>query len=140
MTNNFMPQINVSTKGFNDVIDITDEVTKIVKDSKIKDGVAVIFIPGSTATITTIEYEPGLIQDIKEALEKIAPMKGDYKHEEAWHDGNGYAHIRATLMKPSISVPIENGELILGTWQQIVLIDFDNRSRERKIIVKIIKT
>lgn len=133
-----MSQINVSTKGFNDVVDITDEVKKIVKNSKIKDGIVSLFIPGSTATITTIEYESGLVEDIKVALEKVAPMKGYYKHEEAWHDGNGYAHIRAALMKPSISVPIEDGELSLGSWQQVVLIDFDNRARERKIIVKIL--
>lgn len=133
-----MPKIIVSTEGFNDVVNITDEAEKIVKDSKIKDGVAVIFVPGSTATITTIEYESGLVEDIKVALEKVAPVEGYYKHEEAWHDGNGYAHIRAALMKPSISVPIENGKLLLGTWQQIVLIDFDNRARERKIIVKVL--
>lgn len=135
-----MSQINIFTKGFNDVIDVTKRVEDIVKKSKIDDGIAVIFVVGSTAAITTIEYEPGLVQDIKETLEKIAPMNNNYYYEEAWHDGNGYAHIRATLMKPSLSVPIEKGKLCLGAWQQIVLIDFDNRPRERKIIVKVISS
>jgi len=134
-----MPEINVFTKGFNDIVDITDEVAKIVKNSDIKDGIVTLFVVGSTATVTTIEYEPGLVEDIKNALEKIAPMGGVYRHEEAWHDGNGYAHIRASLMKPSITIPIENGRLLLGTWQQIILIDFDNRPRNRKIIVKLLK-
>ena len=134
-----MPEINISTKGFNDVIDITDKVAKIVKDSDIKNGVAVLFVVGATAAITTIEYEPGLIKDIKETLEKVAPIDKYYHHEEAWHDGNGYAHIRASLMKPSFSIPFENGELSLGAWQQIVLIDFDNKPRNRKIIVKLLK-
>jgi len=135
-----MPEINISTKGFNDVINITDRVTKIIKDSGIKNGIVTLFVVGSTATITTIEYEPGLVEDIKNALEKIAPIKGEYQHEKAWHDGNGYAHIRASLMKPSLAVPFENCKLSLGTWQQIILIDFDNKPRDRKIIVKIIKT
>jgi secondary thiamine-phosphate synthase enzyme len=131
-----MPKIILQTEGFNDIIDITEKVEETIKKSKIEDGIVAIFVVGSTAAITTIEYEPGLIEDIREALEKIAPMKGKYKHEEAWHDGNGYAHIRASLMKPSLSVPIENGKLCLGRWQQIVLIDFDNRPRERIVIVK----
>ena len=135
----FMAEINISTKGFNEVINITEKVTEIVKNSKIKDGIAILFVVGATATITTIEYEPGLIKDIKETLEKIAPMNKDYHHEEAWHDGNGYAHIRASLMGPSLSVPFENGEISLGTWQQIVLIDFDNKPRNRKVIVKLLK-
>ena len=134
-----MAEINISTKGFNEVINITEKVTEIVKNSKIKDGIAILFVVGATATITTIEYEPGLIKDIKETLEKIAPMNKDYHHEEAWHDGNGYAHIRASLMGPSLSVPFENGEISLGTWQQIVLIDFDNKPRNRKVIVKLLK-
>lgn len=135
-----MAKINILTKGFNDIIDITEKVEKIVEKSKIDNGIAVVFVVGSTAAITAIEYEPGLVKDIKEALEKIAPMDDNYHHEEAWHDGNGYAHIRAALMKPSVSVPIEQGKLVLGQWQQIVLIDFDNRSRERTIIVKIVSS
>lgn len=134
-----MAEINISTKGFNEVINITEKVTEIVKNSKIKDGVAILFVVGATATITSIEYESGLVKDIKETLEEIAPMNKDYHHEEAWHDGNGYAHIRASLMKPSLSVPFENGEISLGTWQQIVLIDFDNKPRNRKVIVKLLK-
>jgi len=134
-----MAEINISTKGFNEVINITEKVAEIVKNSKIKDGVAILFVVGATATITSIEYESGLVKDIKETLEEIAPMNKDYHHEEAWHDGNGYAHIRASLMKPSLSVPFENGEISLGTWQQIVLIDFDNKPRNRKVIVKLLK-
>ena len=104
-----------------------------------ENGLAHLFVIGSTAAITTIEYEKGLLKDIRNILEKIAPEEIDYEHNKAWGDDNGYAHIRASLIKPDLSIPIENGELILGTWQQIVLIDFDNRPRTRKIILKIIK-
>ncbi len=131
-------RFTISTKGFTDIIDITDEVSKIVRDSKIKEGICLISSPGSTAGITTIEYEEGLIEDLKRALEKIAPMSEDYEHCKKWGDGNGYAHIRSALLKPFLAVPIEDGKLVLGSWQQIVLVDFDNRPREREIIVKII--
>lgn len=129
----------IQTKGFNDIINITEKVEKLVESSGVQDGIAVIFISGSTAAISTIEYEPGLIEDIKETLEKIAPMNKNYHHENTWHDHNGYAHIRAALMKPSIVIPINKGKLSLGTWQQIVLMDFDNKKRERMVIVKTIK-
>jgi secondary thiamine-phosphate synthase enzyme len=132
-------RVSIRTKGFNDVIDITEKVSEIVERSKVKDGICLISCPGSTCGITTMEYETGLIKDLKKILEKIAPMSEDYEHCKKWGDCNGYAHIRSALIKPFLTVPIENGKLILGTWQQIVLVDFDNRPREREIIIKIIK-
>jgi len=131
-------KFNISTKGFNDIIDITSRVSKIVKESNVKDGICLVFVAHSTCAIATIEYEEGAIEDLKRALEIIAPMNENYEHCKKWGDCNGYAHVRAALMKPSLVVPIENGKLILGTWQQIVLIDFDNRPREREIIIKVI--
>lgn len=127
----------IKTKGFNDIIDITEKVQEAVASSGKKEGVCLISCPGSTCGITTIEYESGLIEDLKKILERIAPMTKDYKHCERWGDCNGYAHIRSALIKPFLTVPVERGRLILGTWQQIVLIDFDNRSREREILIKI---
>jgi secondary thiamine-phosphate synthase enzyme len=132
-------RFKISTQGLNDIIDITPLVGKIVKEAAVKEGVAVIFAPGSTCAITAIEYEPGLIDDLKIALEKIAPQNAKYSHNSAWGDGNGYAHIRSAFLKPSLAVPVEGGKLVLGAWQQIVFIDFDNRPREREIIVKIIE-
>lgn len=133
-------KFRISTQGFNDVIDITPKVLGGVKESKVKNGICLIFSPGSTCGITTLEYEDGLIQDLKKVLERIAPMSKDYEHCKKWGDCNGYAHIRSALMKPFLTVPIENGVLVLGTWQQIVLIDFDNQPREREIIIKIVRT
>jgi secondary thiamine-phosphate synthase enzyme len=132
-------KFRISTKGFNDIIDITDRVSEIVKNSKIKEGICLVFVAHSTCAITTIEYEEGAIKDLKRALEIIAPMNTNYEHCKKWGDCNGYAHIRAALMKPCLTIPIENGKLVLGQWQQVVLIDFDNRPREREILVKIIK-
>jgi secondary thiamine-phosphate synthase enzyme len=131
-------KFSISTKGFNDIIDITDKVAQIVEKSKIKDGICLIFCPGSTCGITTIEYESGLIEDLKRVLEKLIPMSKDYEHCKKWGDCNGYAHVRSALLKPSLVVPIEDGKLLLGTWQQIAFIDFDNRSRNREISVKIV--
>ncbi|TET84414.1 MAG: YjbQ family protein [Candidatus Nealsonbacteria bacterium] len=133
-------KFTLSTKGFTDIIDITDKVSKIVRDSKVKEGICLISSPGSTVGITTIEYEEGLIEDLKRALEIVAPMNEDYEHCKKWGDCNGYAHIRSALIKPFLAVPVEGGKLALGTWQQIVFLDFDNRPREREIIVKVIKT
>jgi secondary thiamine-phosphate synthase enzyme len=130
-------QFHISTKGFSDVINITDKVARVVKESKIKEGICLVFVPHSTCAITTIEYEEGVIKDLKRALEIIAPMNENYEHCKKWGDCNGYAHVRAALMKPGLVVPIENGKLVLGTWQQIVLVDFDNRPREREILVKV---
>jgi secondary thiamine-phosphate synthase enzyme len=133
-------KIKISTQGFNDIIDITDKVAEIVKKSGIKEGIALIFVPHQTCAITVLENEPGLIQDLKDLLEKIAPLKADYRHNAAWGDGNAAAHLLASLFKPDLSVPIEDGNLLLGTWQKIILIDFDNRSREREVVVKVIES
>ena len=132
-------RFTLSTKGFTDIIDITDKVSKIVKDSKVKEGICLISSSGSTCGITTIEYEEGVIEDLKRILEKIVPMSEDYEHCKKWGDCNGYAHIRSALLKPFLAVPVEDGKLVLGTWQQIIYLDFDNRSREREILVKIVK-
>lgn len=134
----FSDSFKLNTKGFGDTLDISRDVEKIVKDSKIKDGLATLICPGSTCTITTIEYESGVIRDLQRALEKIAPSDTHYEHDMRWGDGNGFSHVRAALMKPSLSIPLINGKLTLGTWQQVVLIDFDNRNRNRTIIVQIV--
>ena len=133
-------KFKISTKGFNDILDITPEVSEIVKKSKVDDGICLVSCPGSTSGITTIEYEVGVIKDLKRILERIAPMSEDYEHCKKWGDCNGYAHIRSALIKPFLAIPIENGKLVLGTWQQIVFLDFDNRPREREIIVKVISS
>jgi len=127
----------IKTKGFTDVIDITDKICEIVRKSGVKEGLCTVFCPGSTCAITTIEYEEGAISDLKRILDKLVPVSDNYEHCKKWGDCNGYAHIRSALLKPSFSVPIVNGEITLGTWQQIVFIDFDNKSRKREIIVKI---
>ncbi len=133
-------EFSISTKGFTDIVDISRRVEKCVSDSGISGGVAHVFVQGSTAAISVIEFEPGAVRDLKEALERIAPMDGHYHHNEAWGDGNGFAHLRAALMKPSLSVPVSGGRLLTGTWQQIVLLDFDNRPRRRTIHVRITPT
>jgi len=131
--------IQVETKGNCDIIDITPQAAQAAGESGIKAGTATLFVVGSTAGITTTEYEPGLVNhDIKAAFEKIAPEDVFYKHEETWHDDNSHAHVRATLLGPSLVVPIVDGKLTLGTWQQIILIDFDTRPRTRRVICQII--
>ena len=130
--------IELNTKGEMDIIDITHDVQEIVEESGIENGIVLIFCPGSTGAITTIEYEDGLLYDLPQALEKIAPKNAYYRHEEKWHDGNGHSHVRASIIGPSLTVPIENRRLILGTWQQIVFVECDVRARRRKIIVHIV--
>ena len=132
-------KFKISTKGNNDIIDITSQVSEAVGKSKIKDGICLISCPGSTAGLTTIENDPNLLEDFKEFLEKIAPSNESYHHDETWGDKNASGHIKSSLIKPFLTVPIEDGKLLLGTWQQIVLIDFDERPREREIIIKIIE-
>ena len=128
---------SLKTKGNTDIIDITNNVSDLVSSSGLNEGSVLIFVPGSTAGITTVEYEPGLLKDIPEFFEKLIPSKKIYHHDETWHDGNGYSHVRASLQGASFTVPFQNTKLLLGTWQQIILIDFDNRSRNRTIIVQI---
>ena len=129
--------LSLKTSGNTDVIDITTQVLKKVTESGITEGQILLFVPGSTASITTIEYESGVVQDLKEAVERLAPEGIFYRHDARWGDGNGYAHVRAALLGPSLTVPLMDGHLVLGTWQQIVLVDFDNRPRDRKIRVHI---
>lgn len=130
----------VRTRGFNDIIDITDHVSHILKESGYLEGQVTVFVPGSTGALTTTEYEPGLLKDIPEFLESIIPMRSRYHHDDTWHDGNGYAHLRAALIKASLTVPFSHGRLCLGTWQQIIFIDFDNRPRHRNLIVQLMGT
>lgn len=127
--------LEYSTQGFNEIVDITPRVSKAVEQAGLQSGVVHLFVAGSTAALTTIEYEPGAVQDLQRALDRIAPMDGVYAHNQAWGDGNGYAHLRAALLKPGLCIPIEQGRLALGTWQQIVLIDFDNRPRQRQVLL-----
>ena len=130
--------VQLNTEGFCDIVEITPQVLSIIKGQSIANGLITLFCPGSTASITTIEYEPGVLQDLKDALEKIAPSDIPYQHDQRCGDGNGFSHVRAALMKPSLTIPLISGKMTLGTWQQIVFIDFDNRERHRDIIVQII--
>ena len=131
-------QFKLSTQGNSEVVDITEQVAEKIRDSALKEGIATIFVSGSTASITTTEYEPGLRKDIPEMLERIAPKDKRYHHDDTWGDGNGHAHVRASFLGPTLVIPFSNGKLLLGTWQQIILIDFDNRPRYRNIIVQLI--
>ena len=132
-------RIKFKTKGNCDVVNITNEVSRAIAQSDIADGIATVFNVGSTAGVTTTEYEPGLVNyDIAAAFEKIAPEKARYEHEETWHDDNGHSHVRASLLGASLSVPIVDGQMTLGTWQQIILVDFDTRPRTRTIICQIV--
>jgi secondary thiamine-phosphate synthase enzyme len=129
--------LTLPTKGFCDIQDITDEVYRRVVESGIRFGQVLISIPGATAGVTTIEYEPGLLRDLPELFEKWIPSDQSYHHDKTWHDGNGFSHLRASLVKPSLNIPVSNGNLVLGTWQQIVLLDFDNRPRQRRIFIQV---
>jgi secondary thiamine-phosphate synthase enzyme len=120
-----------------EVLDITDEVQEALEKTSLKTGVVTVFVTGATAAITTIEYEDGLVADLGDALQRIAPVEIDYAHNERWHDGNGHSHIRASLLGPSLCVPFCERRLMLGTWQQIVFLELDNRSRKRKVVVQI---
>jgi secondary thiamine-phosphate synthase enzyme len=131
-------KIRIATKGENDIVDITDDVQEIVSKSELKEGICNIFVAGSTGTISTIEYEPGLIYDVPRALDKIAPKNQEYKHHETWHDDNGRGHVKATLMGASLTLPFQNSRIIHGTWQQIVFIELDTRSRNRDLIVQLV--
>jgi secondary thiamine-phosphate synthase enzyme len=132
--------IRLKTKGNGQVLDITQDVGDCLRRTEVEDGIATVFVVGSTAGITTIEYEPGLVHDIAVALERVAPRSGHYEHHERWGDDNGHSHIRASLIGPSITVPFKKKKLLLGTWQQIVLLDFDTRARVREVIVQVIGT
>jgi secondary thiamine-phosphate synthase enzyme len=130
--------LTVKSKAETDIIDITQDVQKLISASKIREGQVLIFVKGSTASVSTIEYEPNLVQDFKDAMERLAPSGIKYRHKETWNDDNGKSHVRATLMGPSLTVPFKDRKLLLGTWQQIVLLDFDVPARSREIIIQII--
>lgn len=128
---------NIPTKGNCDILDITQDVAQIINDANFKEGNALVFVVGATAGITTIEYEPGLLKDYPDFFNKIIPPNINYKHDNTWHDGNGHSHVRAALQGASFTVPFKDGNLLLGTWQQIILVDFDTRQRRREIIVQL---
>ena len=129
--------IFIRSRGEGDMIDITSETSKILSQSKLKNGIITIFVSGSTAAVTTIEYEPGLRQDFPNMLSRIVPRNIEYQHENMWHDGNGHSHVRASLIGPSLTIPFKDGTLMLGTWQQIVFLEMDISKRERNLILQI---
>lgn len=131
----FITELYLETNGFSDIIDITPQVRDAVRNSEIVNGFVLVFIPGATAAVTTMEYESGLIEDMKRALEIIAPMNQSYKHDLRWGDGNGFSHVRASFLGPSLTIPVVDGEPVLGTWQQVVVIDMDNKPRKRRVVI-----
>ncbi|MDQ6668870.1 MAG: secondary thiamine-phosphate synthase enzyme YjbQ [Thermoproteota archaeon] len=130
--------LQIESKGEGDIIDLTKQTAKVVLDSKLSEGIITVFVVGSTAAITTIEFERGLAKDFPKMLSRVAPKEIYYEHEKIWQDGNGHSHVRASLIGPSLTVPFKDGSLILGTWQQIVLVEMDTRNRERKVVFQII--
>ena len=131
-------QLSLNTEGEGDIIDLTGMVSKAVSESGVENGVVTVFVPGATGALTTIEYEPGLLMDFPNMLERVAPKSIVYEHEKRWHDGNGHSHVRASLIGPSLTVPIVKGELTLGTWQQIVFLELDVRKRSRNLTLQIV--
>ncbi len=129
--------ISFNTRGNADLVDITGQVTACLGEAGLKDGILTIFCPSSTSALTTIEYEPGVVSDLKRLFDEIIPSDRPYQHDRAWGDGNGHSHVRASLLKPSLTIPFVSGRLTLGTWQQIVYVDFDNRSRRRELVVQV---
>ena len=129
--------IEFETAGNGHMVDITSEVSMVVEGSGISSGSVVLFVPGATGALTTIEYEPGLVEDMLEALERLAPAAAEYAHDQRWRDGNGHSHIRASLLGPSLTVPFIDGRLALGRWQQIVFLDMDNKPRHRRLVAQI---
>ncbi|HYA33930.1 MAG TPA: secondary thiamine-phosphate synthase enzyme YjbQ [Candidatus Bathyarchaeia archaeon] len=131
-------RITLDTAPGVQVTDITGQIGKLLERSGLQEGLATVFVPGSTATVTTIEYEPGLVADITAALDRVAPRDSRYEHDKRWHDGNGHSHVRASFLKPSVTIPFSHNTLMLGTWQQIVFIELDVRPRNRTIVVQFI--
>lgn len=128
--------IKVASGGENDVVDLTEEAQRAVKDSKLANGFVIVFVPGSTAAVTTMEFEPGLVKDFPAMLERVAPKEREYQHQETWNDNNGHSHVKAALVGPSLTVPFVNGALVLGTWQQIVFVELDVRPRSRRVVIQ----
>jgi len=129
--------IEIQTKGHSDILDLTPRVAEILAQSKLKDGIVAVFVTGSTAGVTTIEYEPNLVADFNEMFQKLSPEGVSYHHDNTWGDANGYAHVRASLLGASLVVPFNAGKLALGTWQQVALVDYDERPRQRKVVVQV---
>ena len=130
-------KITINTKGNGDFTNITNQLLSSLDNVGLRNGIMTVFVSGSTAGITTFEYEPGLIRDLKEFYDKVAPSNVHYHHDDTWGDANGFSHVRATLTGPSLVIPFENGKLLLGTWQQVVLVEFDNRPRKRDVVMQI---
>ncbi len=131
-------EITLATQGGDQILDVTDDLRKLLAQSSIQEGQAAVFTPGSTASVTTVEYEPGLLRDLPRLLEELIPIRRDWAHNQTWGDGNGGSHLRAALLGPSLSVPVIKGELALGTWQQVVVIDHDTRGRQRRVILQVL--
>jgi len=129
--------LEITTEGFGEAHDVTPRVREVLSESGIRDGHVLVFVPGSTAGLTTIEFEPGALEDLDRVLEETAPQDGTYAHNQRWGDGNGFSHVRAALIQPDLTVPVCEGELLLGTWQQITLLDFDNGPRQRRLVVQV---
>ncbi len=129
--------LSFPTTARTDLIDITREVSRRIRESGIAEGSVLVFVPGSTAALTTIEYESGVVEDLREAIERLVPEGAHYRHDARWGDGNGYSHVRAALLGPSLTIPVIEGRLVLGTWQQVILCDFDNRPRKRQVVVQV---
>jgi secondary thiamine-phosphate synthase enzyme len=130
--------ISISTQGNADIQDITDQIARNVLQSGLKNGTVTIFCPSATSALTTIEYESGALSDLRRFFDETIPVNREYAHNERWHDGNGHSHVRAALLGPSLTIPFVEGQLTLGTWQQVVYVDFDNRPRQRKLVVQVI--
>ena len=131
-------RIEVDSRGDADVVDVTDAVAEVVRARGLVEGQALVFVGGSTAALTTVEHEPGLVRDLPVAFERVAPRGARYHHDDTWHDGNGHSHVRASLVGPSLAVPVAERAMLIGTWQQIVLLDFDNRPRRRRLVVQLL--
>ncbi|MHB8893872.1 MAG: secondary thiamine-phosphate synthase enzyme YjbQ [Candidatus Geothermincolia bacterium] len=128
----------ISTRGDADIVDVTSDVSEAIRRSGVQSGTVTVFVPGATASVTTVEYEPGLVEDLDELFERLVPQGHDYHHNKRWQDGNGHSHVRASLIGPSLTVPFTGGKMELGIWQQVIVIDFDNRARDREIVCQII--
>jgi secondary thiamine-phosphate synthase enzyme len=129
--------IQVETEGFSDTHDLTPEIERLILASGLREGSVLLFVPGSTASLTTIEFESGALEDLRAAIERVAPSDMAYAHDRRWGDGNGFAHVRHALLGPHLEIPVTQGQLTLGTWQQILLLDFDNRPRRRRVVVQL---
>jgi len=129
---------SIATRGNGEILDVTSSVAEAVRESGIANGIAAVFVTGSTAALTTLEFEPGLVHDLKAAFERLYPREMEYRHHERWGDDNGHSHVRASMLGPSLVVPVKDGALTLGTWQQIVLVDFDTRPRSREFLVQML--